>query len=297
MAGSDERACQRIAVGINGYPEGRDAAVLANLIAGVTGAELLLVAVHPDPLLVVPTELGWTAMREQSLAMLRETRDSLAPRARTVVETDWSVPRALQRVLEREHRDLLVVGSSGGGPDGVVDAGPRARQLLDSSPCPLAVAPRGLRDRTQLRLLQIGVGFDGSAESDAALALAGSLAEQAGATLLVRGVIDDRLPMLGGSSPTREEVRAMWSELAEPEVVALRERAQHATDERSAAADVDVGRGSPVEALIEVSDIVDLFVIGSRRWGTAARVLLGSTGEALMHSARCPILVVPRPEP
>lgn len=89
----------------------------------------------------------------------------------------------------------------------------------------------------------------------------------------------------------------MWSELAEPEVVALRGRAQRATDERSAAADVDVVRGIPVDALIEVSGVVDLLVIGSRRWGTAARVLLGSTGEALMHSARYPILVVPRPEP
>ena len=110
---------------------------------------------------------------------------ALAPGARTVVETDWSVPRALQRVVEREHRDLLVVGSSGDGPDGVVYAGPRARQLLDSSPCALAVAPRGMR-RTDHRLLRIGVGFDGSAESDVALKLAGSLAEQAGATLLVR---------------------------------------------------------------------------------------------------------------
>jgi nucleotide-binding universal stress UspA family protein len=297
MTTSDERACQRIAAGINGYPEGRDAAVLAALIAGVTGADVLLVAVHPDPLFVVPMELGWTAMREQSHAMLRETRDALAPGARTVVETDWSVARALQRVVEREHRDLLVVGSSQDGPDGVVDAGPRARQLLDSCPCALGVAPRGMRERTRQRLQRIGVGFDGSAESDAALELAGSLAAQAGATLLVRGVIDDRLPLLGGSSPAQEEVRAMWSELAEPEVVALREHAQRATDERSAAADVDVGRGSPIDALIEVSGVVDLLVIGSRRWGTVARVLLGSTGEALMHSARCPILVVPRPEP
>jgi nucleotide-binding universal stress UspA family protein len=35
-------------------------------------------------------------------------------------------------------------------------------------------------------------------------------------------------------------------------------------------------------------------VIGSRRWGAAARLLLGSIGEALMHSARCPVMVVPR---
>jgi nucleotide-binding universal stress UspA family protein len=36
--------------------------------------------------------------------------------------------------------------------------------------------------------------------------------------------------------------------------------------------------------------------LGSRRWGEAARVLLGCTGEALMHGASAPVLVVPRPE-
>jgi nucleotide-binding universal stress UspA family protein len=297
MTGSDNSVCQRIAAGINGHPEGRDAAVLAALIARVTDADLLLVAVHPDPLLIVPKELGWTAMREQSLAMLRETRDALAPDARIVVETDWSVPRALQRVVERNHRDLLVLGSSGGGRNGVVDAGPRTRQLLDSCTCAIAVAPHGMRDRAHPRLWRIGVGFDGSAESEAALELAGSLAERAGASLAVRGVIDDRLPLLGWSSPAREEVLAMWSELAEPEVLSLRERALGATGGRSAEVVVEVGRGSPVDALIDCSSVVDLLVIGSRRWGTAARVLLGSTGEALMHSARCPLLVVPRPEP
>jgi hypothetical protein len=52
----------RIAAGVDGYPEGRDAAVLGSLAARATGAELLLVAVHPDPLMVVSAELGLTAM-------------------------------------------------------------------------------------------------------------------------------------------------------------------------------------------------------------------------------------------
>jgi nucleotide-binding universal stress UspA family protein len=35
-------------------------------------------------------------------------------------------------------------------------------------------------------------------------------------------------------------------------------------------------------------------VVGSRRWGPVARLLLGSTGEALLHDARCSALIVPR---
>jgi nucleotide-binding universal stress UspA family protein len=40
----------------------------------------------------------------------------------------------------------------------------------------------------------------------------------------------------------------------------------------------------------------DLLVIGSRRWGALAGLLLGGTGEALAHGAYCSLLFVPRPE-
>ena len=106
-----------------------------------TGGELLLVAVHPEPLVVLPAEIGWTAMRKQAEEELRQTRDELAPGARVVVETDWSVPRALERVVGREHRNLLVMGSSRRGPVGRVRIGKRTRQLLCHFRCALAVAP------------------------------------------------------------------------------------------------------------------------------------------------------------
>jgi nucleotide-binding universal stress UspA family protein len=54
-------------------------------------------------------------------------------------------------------------------------------------------------------------------------------------------------------------------------------------------------RGRPADRLLELCADVDLLVIGSRRWGAVARLMLGSTGEALMHDASCPVLVVPRP--
>jgi nucleotide-binding universal stress UspA family protein len=56
-----------------------------------------------------------------------------------------------------------------------------------------------------------------------------------------------------------------------------------------------VVRGRPADALLALAAEVDLLVIGSRRWGSGQRVLLGSTGEALMHDAPCAVLAVPRP--
>ena len=287
----------RIAVGIDGYREGRDAAALASSIARASGSELMLVAVHPDPMVVLPAEVGWSGMRKEAQRVLRETRDAVAPGARILVETDWSVPRALERVAQREHRDLMVVGSSRRGPEGRVRIGDLTRQLLSHTRCALAVAPRGLSEQPGRRISRIGVGYDGAPESEAALALAGSLAVHAGATLQVQGVVDDGVPMVGWQSAAREQVLAMWEELLEPQVAALLERAQSASEATGAAVEeVDVRRGSPADALLELCERVDLLVIGSRRWGGSARVLLGRTGEALMHDASTAVLVVPRPE-
>ncbi len=284
-----------IAAAVDGYSEGRDAAALGGMLARATGGELLLVAVHPEPLVVLPPELGWKAMRTHAEAGLRQIRDELAPGARVVVETDWSVPRALERVAAREHRTMLVMGSSRRGPEGRVRIGKRTRQLLCHFRCSLAVAPRGLSTHPLHRLAHIGVGYDGSPESEAALALAGSIAVAGGATLSIRGVVDDRIPSLGWFSSGREQVMEMWSELLEPQFESLRARAQAAADATGAEVEVEIRRGVPADALRELGERVDLLVIGSRRWGTAARLLLGSTGEALLHDASCPVLVVPRP--
>ena len=297
LVGSGETAIARIAAGVNGYREGRDAAVLASTIAGTTRAELMLVAVHPDPLVVLPAEIGWAGMRKEAERFLRETRDAVAPDARIIVETDWSVPRALERVVQRERRDLLVIGSSRRAPEGRVRIGSLTRQLLSHSRCALAVAPRGLAEQPARRLTRIGVGYDGAPESEAALALAGSLAISAGATLRVRGVVDDRVPMVGWQTAGAEQALAMWDELLEPQAAALLEWARSASEATGAeVAEVDVRRGRPADALIELGQEVDLLVIGSRRWGVAARVLLGRTGEALLHDSSAPVLVVPRPE-
>lgn len=287
----------RIAAAVDGFREGRDAAKLASMIAVATRAELMLVAVHPDPMVVLPAEIGWTGMRKEAERFLRETRDALAPGARIGVETDWSVPRALERVVQREHRDLLVIGSSRRGSEGRVCIGDRTRQLLSHSRCALAVAPRGFSEQPARRLKRIGVGYDGAPESEAALSLAGALAVSAGATLSVRSVVDDRLPTVGWQSAAREQVFAMWDEVLAPHIAALLERAQSASEATGAKlAEVDVRRGRPADALMELCGQVDLLVIGSRRWGGAARILLGRTGEALMNEANAAVLVVPRPE-
>ena len=286
----------RIAVGVGGYPEGKDAVVLAAAIARATQAELMLVAVHPYPLVVLPEEMNWKSLEKQAATMLAEVRDSLAPDARMVVETDLSVPRALERVVRREHRDLLVVGSSRHGPDGRVRIGKRSRQLLCHFKCALAIAPRGMHSRPLQELRRIGVGYDGGPESEAALSLAGSIAVAAGAELHLCGVVDDRLPSIRWSAlATGGAAVPRWEDAVLAQTASLRELALDRTKGIAANTHAEVLRGRPADALLKLSAETDLLVIGSRRWGAVARLLLGSTGEALAHDAACPLLVVPRP--
>lgn len=53
-----------IGVAVDGSPSGRDATVLGSLVARAMGAELMLIAVHEEPLLPVdlPGAMNWTAI-------------------------------------------------------------------------------------------------------------------------------------------------------------------------------------------------------------------------------------------
>ena len=218
----------------------------------------------------------------------------MAPDARTVVESGRSVAHALARVVAREQVDLLVVGSGRGAPERRVQIGRRTRQLLGAAPCTLAVAPRGL-SQSKLELSVIGVGYDGKPEAAEALWQAGSLARAADARLRVRAVVDDRLPYMGVAPADGAELQEIWDDVVQPDVEPLRADAERASLATGADVGVEAGPGSPIRELLALSQEVDLLAIGSRHWGSPASVLLGGTGEELMHWASCSVMVTPRP--
>jgi len=109
-------------------------------------------------------------------------------------------------------------------------------------------------------------------------------------------VVDDRLTSLALARPRKGEAeQGQWDETVAVEASRRQEEAEVALRATGASGRVRARRGRPADALLDLSANVDLLVIGSRRWGPMIRVLLGSTGEALLHDAVCPVLVVPRP--
>jgi nucleotide-binding universal stress UspA family protein len=288
-------ALNHIAAAIDLSPESEDAAVLAAVLAAPTDADLMLLAVEPELPLMIPGS-DWRRMRGETETLLSRVRASCAPGARFAIDTDLSAPRGLQRLARREHRQLLAIGSSPDGRAGEVSIGHKTRQLLDELECVLAIAPRGLRARGPLALRRVAVGFDGGPEAVAALATAATLAAGAGAELIVRGVLDDRIPVLGWPHLWLGGILDAWREVMDDEAESLRAHIQRAVSTLGVEVSVQVTRGRAADTLRELSGDVDLLVIGSRRWGPMARLLLGGTGEALVHGATCPLVIVPRPE-
>jgi nucleotide-binding universal stress UspA family protein len=197
----------------------------------------------------------------------------------------------LRQVVRQEHRDLLIVGSGRDAELGHVGLGPDAGELLAHLECPLTIAPSAMADRPKAGLVRVAVGFDGEPESLAALDRAASIATAAGADLYVRGVVGDS----DRAGLATEKLLRGRKGRDENRVSSLYERSVAAARATGARAHVDVGRGSPAPILSELGDHVDLLVIGSGHSGPAGRVVLGSTGRALVHDAPYPIVVVPRP--
>lgn len=282
-----------IGVAVDGKASGRDAVVLGSLLARATGAELMLIAIHEEPLVPVdlPGGMSWSTLQEQARAVLARTRDALAPDARIMVETDSLVWRGLRRVVRHAHRDLLVVGSAQDAEPGRVRLGRTAGELMGHLECPLAIAPSGFEHRSEQSLDRIGVGFDDSPESRAALNLAVSIASAAGAALEVREAVDDGV---AGGLRT-EQVALEGNAITEHQLNSAFERACAATSGTGLTTNLEVEVGMPTDVLSALCERVDLLVYGSGHSAPPGRVQPGRTGEGLQRLAACPVLLAPRP--
>jgi nucleotide-binding universal stress UspA family protein len=159
---------------------------------------------------------------------------------------------------------------------------------LHSAPCPVVVAPAGYAHRGG-KLETIGVGYDDSPESRAALELARELAVAAGARLRIVDVIAPGDPggPFGAYNPGWEEHARLRREEAQ-------KRVERIVAELGDIATGDIAFGDPATELAYEGNGLDLLVTGSRNYGPIRRLMLGSTSSKLVHQAPCPVLVTTR---
>jgi nucleotide-binding universal stress UspA family protein len=139
---------------------------------------------------------------------------------------------------------------------------------------------------------QILVGVDGSAESMAAVEWAAAEADSRNARLLIVHIADAHAYGLWGTTKT---IRQGLRELARPVV----DRAVRLALSRhpSVAVRGRVILGSPVRAMVRLSDLSDLTVVGRRGRGAISRFVLGSITQRLMtHGHRTIVAVGSSPQ-
>lgn len=280
----------KVIVGVDGRQGGRDAVALALRFAP---AEALVLA-NAYPYERHPGRAALEGfdhlLRDESRGLLERVRDELAPGAELVTLADPSPARALHALAEQRDARLLVVGSCHHGAAGRAVLGDVARATLHGAPCPVAVAPRAADGGgVPVPIRAIGVAFDGSPESRAALAAAQEMALALGARLRLRVVAE--LPL---TSTAAFAYAFDWSALATDVRREAEELLDRAVDELEVETDGDVVVGTAGRDLAAMAEQVDVLVTGSRGWGTLRRVALGSTSDWLVHHAPRPVVVVPR---
>ena len=196
----------------------------------------------------------------------------------------------LGALAERGEADLIVLGSTHHAAFGSVAPGSVAEHLLQGARCRLIIAPKGYAqvDHSDDRLRVVAVGYDGMAESQAALEEAATLARKFGGSMRVIGVMTPAPPMAAGAA-------ARADAQAGPDFQTRLHRAVAELEPELRALPV-IEKGDPVERLREASEMgVDLLVLGSRGFGPMMRLLIGSVSSRVIRGAACPVLVVPRP--
>lgn len=279
-----------IVVGIDGRQGGQDALALAASLQRVCASDL--VAVHAFALdyyrgrgADVEYE---NVLRDRAQRLARDEVGRSGVSAHPLVVADGSPGRALHRAATDRDADLIVVGSAHRGRVGRVLAGDVTAGTLHGAPCPVLVAPRSHGEHGgELRI--IGVGFDGSAESRAALHFAHQIAETVGARLRVIDVVVPPDP--GGPFPA---YRPDWAEHAQSRREEAEEQLAAVLADLGEIATGDVPFGDPVHELACAAEDLDLLVTGSRGYGPIRRLMLGSTSTRLVHEAPCPVLVLTR---
>jgi nucleotide-binding universal stress UspA family protein len=270
----------RVIVGVDGDPSGRDAIAVARLLMAA-GGHLSLAHVHElSPVRGASGAYG-PGEDQESLRLVEAEREAAGVDAEPLTVTASSVGRGLHYLAETQGADLLAVGSSRRSFAGRVLIGDLNRAALIGAPCAVAVAPLGYAHDGGA-IARIGVGYDGSPESESALACARELAARHRAELAALTVLEP--------SPYASLVRGGARGAASEE-----DRAD-AADALAALGGVagETGYGLAGEELVLFSARVDLLVIGSRGYGPIRSLMLGGTAVHLASNARCPLLVLPR---
>ena len=290
----------RIVIGYDGSDSGDDALTLGSMLAHATGETPVVVTVYPEE---APIGSIGRVDAEWMVYLRENAQDTIACGQRFLqgrdVQAEYrvlgsgSAAHGLDDVAEAEGAEMIVVGSARRGARRRISPGSTGERLLHGAICPVAVAPRGFKDRPiDQPVRRIGVSYLDTSEAREALKFATELAQRTGASLRLYSVVARRAetfaPIVG-----RDAEEAFLATVRETTQAAL--EAAVATVPEGVSADWELLEGDVVDELSALDEHeADLLVVGSRDYGPVRRVLLGGVARQLIRRAACPLVVVPR---
>jgi nucleotide-binding universal stress UspA family protein len=281
-----------IVVGIDDSAGARDALAFATRVAQCAGASVRLATAfnYSDVRNRASNETFRRFLEQDALKLLRSAASSVDAVSATDAIANPSAPHALHSLAEAVDAAMLVVGSTHRGAVGRVLPGSTGERLLHGSPCPVAIVPSGYADDAG-PIRSIGVGYDGSEESEPALDAACRLARECRATLRVIRVFNATRV----SSPALMTMPG-WDSMRDDSEEIQRKSLAHRVSELPADLAIEslFSTGDVADELAAESEHVDLMVVGSRGYGPRAAVLLGGVSHVLVRKATCPVVVLPR---
>jgi nucleotide-binding universal stress UspA family protein len=279
-----------IVVGVDGTGSGLDAVALAARLAQATGDPLIVACVYPEGRRSGDAAAAVRGPAAKALEAAEALAEEAAAEYRTVPSS--SPARGLAELAEEEDAAMVVVGSHRSGAFGRVASGSTAERLLHGSGCPVAVAPRGYRQRVTDKLRRVGVAFVDTPDGYEAVRYAADLAARSGLPLTLFSVVGVHINWFVPEAVRPEEetvpieVRKDYQEALDRALAGLPDGVQTSGE---------LLYGEVVDELSMVGERgVDLLVCGSRGYGPVRRVLLGTVSAALVRQASVPVLVVPR---
>jgi len=132
------------------------------------------------------------------------------------------------------------------------------------------------------------VAYDGSADSDKALVIAGDLAQNLVAKILLVSVyeIPATLSDASGYSDWATDLEKIHKEKVE--------KGKKYCEEKGIEVNAEVLQGSPAEEIIKYAqqEKADMIIAGTRGLGGFGRLLLGSVAHNLVNYSTIPVLIV-----
>ncbi|MFD2419905.1 universal stress protein [Amycolatopsis pigmentata] len=248
-----------------------------------------LAARYPKP---IPTDEDLVErFRLRGHRLLREARDVAREVDQNVkIEMDLSQRRPVEALrAESSSASLLVLGTTGIRPLGRALIGSVSIALAAHARCPVALIRPHVAEEAPPTDGPVVVGVDGSPSSEEAVALAFDAASWRRVPLVAVHAWDDAF-LAEMFDEARWERERPEMEQRECEVLAQRlagwqEKYPDVVVRRA------VTRGRASDELLAFADRAQLIVVGSRGRGGLAGMLLGSTSQALMSYALCPVIV------